>query len=87
MYTNIETANCIQRLSTYISNLETKTLYSHLASTALIKALVLVMHSNRMKFRELYALQHRGIAMGMSSAPSIAKLYVAIYKQHHIILQ
>ena len=37
-----------------------------------------------MKFGDLYAHQIKGIAMGMSPAPSIANLYVAIYERDHL---
>ena len=37
-----------------------------------------------MKFVDLFALQHKVIAMGMVPAPSIANLFVAIYKEAHI---
>ena len=37
-----------------------------------------------MRFGNLFIHQHKGIAMGMAPAPSIANLFVAIYEQTHI---
>lgn len=37
-----------------------------------------------MKFGNLFIHQHKGIAMGMAPAPSIANLYVAIYEKAHL---
>jgi hypothetical protein len=42
------------------------------------------MYNNRMKFGDLFIHQHKGIAMGMAPAPSIANLFVAIYEETHI---
>ena len=84
MYTNINTTDCINRLSNFILLPETQAKYPHLSPKALIDALELIMHSNRMKFGDLYAHQIKGIAMGMSPAPSIANLYVAIYERDHL---
>ena len=38
-----------------------------------------------MIFGDLIAHQHKGIAMGMLPAPTIANLYVAIFKNEYII--
>ncbi len=45
----------------------------------------IVMKNNRMQFGDLIYHQIRGVAMGMSPAPTIANLYVAIYELNHII--
>ncbi len=52
---------------------------------ALLKAMELVMYNNRMRFGDLIVKQLSGIAMGMSPAPTITNLYVAIYEQSHIL--
>jgi hypothetical protein len=49
------------------------------------EAIEIVMNNNRMRFGNLIYHQIRGMAMGMSPAPTIANLYVAIYKGNHII--
>ena len=84
MYTNINTEECLQRLEAFISNPTTMTRYPHLSPRALTEALHIVMHNNRMKFGNLFVRQHKGIAMGMAPAPSIANLFVAIYEEAHI---
>ncbi len=45
----------------------------------------IVMKNNRMRFGDLVFHQIRGVAMGMSPAPMIANLYVAIYEATHIL--
>ena len=45
----------------------------------------IVMKNNRMRFGDLIYHQIRGVAMGMSPAPTIANLYVAIFELEHII--
>jgi hypothetical protein len=58
-YTNINTDNCIKRLTTYLLNPDTGTLYPHLPPQALIEALSIVMKNNRMRFGDLIAHQHK----------------------------
>ncbi len=84
MYTNIDTTQCMDRLATFLNSPATLIKYPHLKPQALIEALHLIMHNNRMRFGNLYVHQHKGIAMGMAPAPSIANLFVAIYKETHI---
>ena len=84
MYTNIDTTQCINRLTAFLTNPTTVDKYPHLKPQALIEALHLVMKNNRMKFGNLFVHQHKGIAMGMAPAPSIANLFVAIYEETHI---
>jgi hypothetical protein len=84
MYTNINTEECLQRLESFLSNPATIEKYPHLAPRALIEALHIVMHNHRMKFGNMYVRQHKGIAMGMAPAPSIANIFVAIYEETHI---
>jgi len=85
MYTNIDTQQCIQRLTTFLTKQTTIEQYPHLQPTALTEALHLVMNNNRMRFGDLFIHQHKGIAMGMAPAPSIANLFVAIYEDTHIV--
>lgn len=85
MYTNINTEDCISRLSTFLLDPNTSKEHPHLRPHALVEALSLVMHNNRMKFGDLIVQQHKGIAMGMSPAPTIANLYVAIFEAMHIV--
>lgn len=84
MYTNINTEECLQRLESFLSLLATIEKYPHLAPRVLIEALHIVMHNNRMKFGNMFVRQHKGIAMGMAPAPSIANLFVAIYEGAYV---
>jgi hypothetical protein len=51
------------------------------SSAALLEALELVMFNNCMRFGNIIVKQISRIAMGMSPAPTIANLYVAIYEK------
>ena len=84
MYTNIDTTQCLHRLTSYLEDPTTSDSYPHISPTPLVEALHLVMKNNRMKFGDIFAHQHKGIAMGMSPAPTIANLFVGIYEQAHI---
>jgi hypothetical protein len=83
MYLSINTTQCISRLSEYLSSPEITSKYG--ISKALIEALTLVMLNNRMQFGDIIVKQLRGIALGMSPAPTIANLFVAIYKTTHVL--
>ena len=85
MYTNINTSMCLDRLCSFLTNDNTTSQYQHLSPMALTKALHIVMKNNRMRFGDLFALQHKGIVMGMSPAPIIANLFVAIYDNNHLL--
>ncbi len=84
MYPNINTAQCIEWLINYLTypNLSSKFGYS---LKALIEAIKLVMENNCMRFGDVIVKQVSGIAMGMSPAPTIANLFVAIYKKTHVL--
>ncbi len=63
IYTNIDTTQCINQLTTFfLNNPTTTTQYPHLKPKALTEALHLVKHNNRMKFGNLVVHQHKGIA-------------------------
>ncbi|KAL7525018.1 hypothetical protein ACHAWF_001173, partial [Thalassiosira exigua] len=85
MYTNIDTDECLNRLSRYLRSDACKTTYPHLRVEALIKALTIVMRNNRMRFGNLVVLQLLGIAMGMAPAPTIANLFVALHEEAEIL--
>jgi hypothetical protein len=85
MYPNINTAQCIARISEYLSSLEISSKYGF-SPKALLKALTLVMLNNRMKFRDIILKQLSRIAMGMLPAPTITNLFVAIY-ENTLVLQ
>ena len=85
MYTNIDTQQCIDRLTSFLLEKATLEKFPHLKPNALIEALDIVMNNNRMHFNDLIVHQHKGIAMGMAPAPSIANLFVAIYETCNIV--
>ena len=80
MYTNIEIDDCLERISTFLA-----TIWDKVECAAVISAMEIVMRNNRMRFGDLIFHQIRGVAMGMSPAPTIANLYVAIYEATHIL--
>jgi len=80
MYTNIDINDSIERISTFLANIWDKR-----ACKTIKSAMEIVMKNNRMRFGDLIYHQIRGVAMGMSPAPTIANLYVAIYELEFII--
>jgi hypothetical protein len=84
MYPSINTTDCLARLSGYLSKEEVSGKYGF-SSAALLEAIELVMFNNRMRFGDIIVKQLSGIAMGMSPAPTIANLYVAIYEEMHVL--
>ncbi len=51
----------------------------------IVNAMEIVMKNNHMQFGNLIYHQICGVAMGVSPAPTIANLYIAIYETAHII--
>jgi hypothetical protein len=84
MYPNIDTTQCIDQLSNYLTdpNISSKFGYS---PVALVDAIKLVMENNCMRFGDVIVKQVSRIAMGMSPAPTIANLFVAIYEKTHVL--
>ncbi|KAL7530524.1 hypothetical protein ACHAXR_006240, partial [Thalassiosira sp. AJA248-18] len=80
MYTNIDTEECISRLEAYLLKPQVYRRFQHYSPRALIDAIKIVMRNNRMRFGDLLVKQLIGIAMGMSPAPTIANLFVAIHE-------
>jgi hypothetical protein len=80
MYTNIDIVNSISRISSYLEEL-----WDEYECKAIIDAMEIVMKNNHMRFGDLIYHQIPGVAMGMSPAPTIANLYIAIYKTAQII--
>ena len=80
MYPSIVIDDCIDRISTYLLTILLKK-----DCEAIIDAMKIVTYNNRMRFGDLIFHQIRGVAMGMSPAPTIANLYVAIYELSNIL--
>ena len=85
MYTNIDTDDCIKNLSEFLQNPNTQRQFPHYPAQALVEALVLVMRNNRMRFGDTVVKQIRGIAMGMSPAPPIANIFVALHEESEVL--
>ncbi|EJK52773.1 hypothetical protein THAOC_27922, partial [Thalassiosira oceanica] len=85
MYPSIETEACLERLAAYLRRPETQAEITHYHPDALIEALGLVMRNNRFKFGDVLVKQIKGIAMGMSPAPPIPNLYVAIHEEEEVL--
>jgi hypothetical protein len=80
MYTNIDIDDSIKRITNFLAKFWDK----H-DCKAVKEAMEIVMRNNRMRFGDLILRQICGVAMGMSPAPTIPNLYVAIYERNHII--
>jgi hypothetical protein len=83
MYTNINTDPCIDLISAYFATIPT--IVDKHEYKAIIAAMNIVMRNNRMQFGDLIYHQIRGIPMGISPAPTIANLFVAIFELTIII--
>jgi hypothetical protein len=85
MYTNIDTEDCITRIKEYLFQPATHYWFAPKNPRVIIKAMSLVMRNNRMCFGDLVVHQIKGIAMGMSPAPTITNLFVAIFEAEQIV--
>ncbi len=84
MYPSINTAQCLDRLLGFLLSPEISSRYG-IKPTALLEAIELVMYNNCMCFGDVLVRQVSGIAMGMSPAPTLANLFVAMYKEEHVL--
>ena len=84
MYTKIGIEDCIARLTAYLRDPATRRAFDY-SPNALIEAIDIVMRNNRMRFGDIIVRQLIGVAMGMSPAPSIANLYVAIHENKEVL--
>ncbi len=83
MYPNINTAQCIKRLSNYLTDPNISSRFGY-SPAALLDAIKLVMENNCMRFGDVIMKQVNKIAMGMSPAPTNANLFMAIYEKTHV---
>ena len=79
-----KTDDCIQTLATFLCLTSTRKKFNHYAPEPLIAAIEIVMRNNRFKFGDVLVKQIQGIAMGISPAPPIANLFVAIHEEELI---
>ena len=85
MYTDIDTTECIACLSAFLLSEETQAQFPHYPANALVEAIKLVMTNNIMKFGDIIVKMIKGIATGMSPAPTIANLYFAIHENANVL--
>jgi hypothetical protein len=81
MYSSINTAQCLDRLSRYLLSPDISSRYGF-EPKALLEAIEIVMHNNHMRLGNVLVKQISSIAMGMSPAPTLANLFVTIYEAH-----
>ena len=79
MYTNIDTNDCIKRLLEFLLQDKHQKQFGY-PKLVLVEAITIVMKNNRMRFGDLTFQQLVGVAMGISPAPPIANIYVAIFE-------
>ena len=84
MYPNIEPEECIATLATFLRRASTQEKFPHYRPEPLIQAIEIVMRNNRFWFGDVLVKQIRGIAMGMSPAPPLANIFVAIHEEEEI---
>jgi hypothetical protein len=84
MYPSLNTAQCLERLSGFLLSPDISQRYG-IGPKALLKAIKLIMYNNRMRFGNVLVKRISGIAMGISPAPTLANLFVAIYEDEHIL--
>jgi hypothetical protein len=84
MYPSINTVQCLEQLLGYLSSPDIASYYG-INPTALLKAIAIVMYNNCMRFGNVLVKQISGIAMGMSPAPTLANLFMAIYERDHVL--
>ena len=86
MYTNIDTEDDIKRLSDFLLLEKNQRRFGYPAK-ALVEAIAIVMRNNRMRFGDLIFQQFVVVAMGISPAPPIANIYVAVFGLYNIFEQ
>jgi hypothetical protein len=85
IYTIIDTEDCIACIKEYLLKPTSHYRFAPMNPRAIVEAMSLVMRNNRMSFGDLVVHQIKGIAMGMLPAPTIANLFVAIFKAEQIV--
>ena len=85
-YDSINTKQCLNQLSGFLLSPDISNHYGF-EPTAFIEALDLdiVMNNNCMHFGNVIVKQVSGILVGISPPPTIANLFVAIYKEEHVL--
>ena len=85
MYTNINSEYCITCVSDFLLSVIQTTKCRYYSSRALIEAIKNVMLNTRIRSGDIIVRQLRGIAMGMSPAPSFDNPYIAIHELKEVL--
>jgi hypothetical protein len=85
MYPSINIVQCLDRLLGFLLSPDISQRYG-INPKALLKAIKLIMYNNCMCFGNVLVKKISGIVMGMSLAPTLANLFVAIYYEDEHIL-
>jgi len=80
MYSNICSEAALKVLSEYLRRPSTMERFDYNAD-CLIEAIGIVLRSNIIKFGDIFAVQKKGVAMGICPAPSIAIIFFAIHEE------
>ena len=80
MYSNVDSTAALEVLSKYLRRPDTLKRFSYNAD-CLIEAIGIVLRSNIIKFGDIFAVQKKGVAMGICPAPSIAIIFFAIHEE------
>lgn len=86
MYINIDTIDCIARLSEFLLQDKNQKHFGY-PSLALVEAITIVVKNNRMRFRDLTFQQLVGVAIGICPVPPVTNIYVAIFELENIFGQ
>lgn len=79
MYSNIDSNAALEVLSEYLRRPNIMEQFDYNAD-CLIEAIGIVLRSNIIKFGDIFAVQKKGVAMGICPAPSIAIIFFAIHE-------
>ena len=85
MYPNIDPDECLAEIGTFLRLASTQEKFPHYRPEPLIQAIEIVMRNNRFWFGDVLVKQIRGIAMGISPAPPISNIFVAIHEEKEIL--
>jgi len=79
MYTNMCSKAVLEVLTEYLRRPSTMERFDYNAD-CLIEAIGIVLRSNIIKFGDIFAVQKKGVAMGICPAPSLAIIFFAIHE-------
>lgn len=81
MYSNIDSDAALAVLSEYLRRPNIMKQFDYNVD-CLIEAIGIVLRSNILKFGDIFAVQKKGVAMGICPAPSIAIIFYAVHEEY-----